>query len=466
MKTVIVSLLLSASVWAADAPKTKEVAPKAEAFQIHKYETQTLDNGLTILWVADQALPYVSLQMMFRSGSAQDPKGKEGLAAFTANLLEKGTTKRSASQIAEDLEQIGSGFESGTDPDYTMLSASALSFHKESALKQFAEIVLQPSFTNAEIERFRKQVLGSLQKMADHAEQFTEYLLPNFLYGDHPYGHQSIGTAKAVKHLKRVDLQKYYADNYTPQNAVLAVTGQFDEAWRADVVKAFEAWKAKTGKPVEVPDFPSWKESEILLVDRGDLNQAQIEIGFKGVPRNMPEYLEYRAAIKVLGEGFGSRLFEEIRVKRALTYHIHAWFEPRLKSGPAGIYTFTRVDKIAETVEETLKILKKFVSEGVTDGEVETVKALMRGQFPRTFETPEALARQLLLLNRFGISSDYLTHYMNNLQLVSKDSINAAVKKYFAPDNLRVVVYAPKAKAEAALRAVGPVQVKKYKDFL
>lgn len=460
MKKILVALSLFAF---AGTGWSKE---SVNDFQIRKYDTQVLKNGLTVMWIPDPSLPYISFEMMIKSGSSQDPLGKEGLAGFTAGMLSKGTQKRSAMQISDDLEQIGSGFSANVEPDYTTLSASALSFNKDNVLKQYAEIVLQPSFTNAEIERYRKLVLGSLQKIADEPEQFSEYILPEFLYGNHPYGHEASGSPHSVKKFKRADLQKFYSDNFTPQNAVLAVVGQYDDAFKSEVIKSFEGWKSKAPPKVDLPDFPEWKGREVLLVDKSDLNQAQIQIGFKGIPRKIPEYLQLRAAIKILGESFGSRLFDEIRVKRGLTYHISAWFDPRLKSGPMGIYTFTRTDKIQETVEETLKTYKKFVTDGVTEAEVETVKALMRGQFPRSFETPEALASQLLILNRYDVSADYLTKYLSNLQAMTKDQVNATIHKYFDPDNLRILVFAPKAKAEAGLRKLGKLEVKSYKEFI
>ncbi len=464
MKSVVLALFIFSSSLSTVALASTDL--RVEAFKIRPYETQMLKNGLKILWIPDPALPYVSMQLMINSGSSQDPKGKDGVASFTASMLEKGTTKRTALQISEDLEQTGSAFDVGAEPDYSMVTASALSFHRDSMLKQFGEILMQPSFTNAEIERYRKQVLGGLQKVADHPEEFSEFLMPKFLFGNHPYGHQAGGYPKSVKGIKRTDLQKFYAANYTPNNSVLAIVGQYDDAWKSSVVKMFESWKSGATVNNEIPDFPTWKGKELLLVDRSDLNQAQIQIGFKGVPRNMPQYLELRAALKILGESFGSRLFEEIRVKRGLTYHISVWFDPRLKPGPMGIYTFTRVDKIGETVEETLKTYKKFVDDGVTDAEVSVVKALMRGQFPRTFETPEALAKQLLLLERYGVSPDYLKDYLVNLDAMTKDSINATIKKYFDPDNLRILVYAPKEKAEPSMKKLGKVEIKNYKEFL
>lgn len=442
----------------------KDRAPAAE-FQVRKFETQTLKNGLVVMWIPDQTLPYVSMQLMVKAGSSQDLAGKEGMAGFTAAMLEKGAGKRNAEQIADDLEQIGASFGVDVEPDYTIAAISSLSFDKDNTLKQFREIVLEPTFPQSEINRQKKLLLAGLQKLADRPDDFSEYLFPRFLFGQHPYGHSS-GTPKSVKKISRVDLTRYYSTNFAPSNSVLAVVGQYDAAWKSEVVKAFESWKTRPLIPSDVPDFPKWTGTELMLVDRADLNQAQIQIGFKGIPRNIPDYLELRAALKILGESFGSRLFEAVRVKRGLTYHIHAWFDPRLKPGPMGIYTFTRVDKIGETVDETLKTYREFVKAGVTDAEVDTVKALMKGQFPRAFETPEALAKQLLILNRYGVPTSYLTNYLADLDAMNKESINATIQRYFDPENLRILVYAPRSKAEESLKKLGKLEVREYKEFL
>ncbi len=463
---LLVMTALLTGACSSSAPKPEKVDVETKAFQIRKFETQTLKNGLVVMWIPDQSLPYVSMQMMIKTGSSADPVGKEGLAGFTAGMMEKGTNRRNAERISEDLEQIGAEFGVAVEPDYTTASISSLSFDKDNTLDQFKEILLTPNFPSAELERTRKLALGGLQKLADQAEGFSEYLMQPFLFGAHPYGHEASGSPKSIKTLSKSDLQRFYSANFVPNNSVLAVVGQYDTSYKNSVIRAFEGWKNQPLVAVDIPDFPTWTGLEMLLVDRADLNQAQIQIGFKGVPRNIPEYLELRAALKVLGESFGSRLFEEIRSRRGLTYHIHSWFDPRLKSGPMGIYTFTRVDKVGETVEETLKTYRKFISEGVTSAEVDTVKALMKGQFPRTFETPEALAKQLLVLNRYGVPTSYLTNYLDSLEAMNKNTINAAIRKYFEPDNLRILVYAPRGSAEEPLKKLGKVEVKEYKEFL
>ena len=463
-------LLLGFTLWlgfgcVSTPPKT--TAARAVDFRIRDFTTQKLANGLTLLWVPDLSLPYVSFQIMIKAGSAQDPTGKEGLAYDTARLLTQGTAKRSAPQIAEDIEQIGGAIGRNVENDVTMISTSSLSFNRDALLEQFREILLTPSFPARELERERKNVLASLAKMGDSAEAFAEVQSERFLYGDHPYGHLTNGTFKAQGAMQRRDLEDFYARYYRPSNAVLAVTGQFDSAYKQQIIQAFGSWVDKTSTKPELADFPPLTGVEVLLVDRADLKQAQIQIAGKGIARDTPQYLEVRAATRILGDFFlGSRLAEEIRVKRGLTYGIRAQVDPRLKPGPFSISTFTRIDKAAETIRESLNTYRLFVANGVTDTEVASVKALLRGQFPRNFETPEALARQLLLLDLYGVPADYLKNYYANLDGITKASMNEAIKRYFDPNNLRVLVYAPRSSVEAELKKLGPVVVRNYKDFL
>lgn len=466
MRSLLMSLVLV--VVGCKSTGSKEPAPaRTVPFQVRAHQTQRLPNGLTILWIADSSLPYIAFQMMVKSGSASDPQGQEGVAAMTAGLLERGAGKRNATQIAEDLEQIGSGFDVDVQPDYLVTSSSALTLNRDNLLNQFREILLTPTFPASELALQRDNALAGLQKLGDEPSALVSYLMPRFFYGaGQPYGHPGSGTPASLRSLKREDVVAFYQAHFTPGNSVLAVVGQFDDAWKQKVADAFASWPAKEAPKVKFPEFPSWQGTQSLLVDRGDLNQAQIEILFKGFKRDVPDYLELRAALKILGESFGSRLFSEIREKRGLTYGIYAMFDARQEPGPMWIYTFTRIDKLGETLKQTLATYRKFVAEGVTDEEVTMVKALMRGQFPRIFETPEGLARQLLILNRYGIDPAYLTNYFPNVDRMTKASINQTITKYFSPENLKILVYAPKKHAEDLLMPLGPLQIQDFREFL
>ena len=227
-----------------------------------------------------------------------------------------------------------------------------------------------------------------------------------------------------------------------PGNSVLAVVGQYDEAWASSIRRAFGAWATAPINEQPPGDFPRWKGIESQLVDKPGMNQARVLIGTRGVARDTPDYMEVRAALKILGESFGSRLFEEIRVHRGLTYGISSTFDPREKAGPLGIMTFTRLDKLPELLTETLNVYRAFVAGGVTETEVAQVKAQMNSQFMGMFETAESLARQLLILNRYHISEEYLEQHLKNVDRLTVAAINETITRHFSPHDLRIMVMA------------------------
>ena len=472
MNSIVRLALVPTLIWAT-ACASKGAAPPAPLarassanFVLRPHVYENLGNGLTILWIEDDALPYVSLQMMIKAGSAQDPLGREGLANVTADMLEKGTTKRSGPRINADLEQLGSDFHAEVTPDYTVLSTSALSNSRDEILTQFREIALTPTFAANELERHRKNELGALRRLPDDPDGFIRHAFPTFLFGaSHPYGHEPEGSARGLGAITRAEVRAFYDQHYVPANSVLAVVGQFDDAWKMSVRRAFGSWSGPAPVERPVPEFPVWKGLESQLVDKPGLNQAQVMIGTKGIARSVGDYIEVRAALKVLGESFGSRLFEEIRVHRGLTYGITASFDPREATGPMGIYTFTRLDKLPELITETLNVYRAFVAGGVTDTEVTQVRAQMRSQFIGIFETSESLARQLLILNRYQINEEYLTNHLRNVDHLTTAAVNDAIKRHFNPHDLRLMVYAPRAAGEATLKALGPLEVKSFKLF-
>ena len=169
---------------------------------------------------------------------------------------------------------------------------------------------------------------------------------------------------------------------------------------------------------------------------------SHLLFGHLGISRKDPDYLKLRVANTILGAGFIGRLFTEIRAKRGLTYSIYSYFDSREVPGPFVISTFTRPDKISEMIRETLKVYSDF-SKGVSESEVKDAVAYLKGSFPQIIETSDDLARQLLILYRYGIDPDYLKDYMNNVSKIDHKELNAIMSKHFHPDKVTVVVTGP-----------------------
>jgi zinc protease len=461
----IVGLLAACS----HGPKNYTVEQKPVAYSLRAYETQTLENGLKIIWVRDPKLPIVSMALSVRSGGAIDPKGKEGLADLTAQLLDKGTPGKSAMAIAEQLEQRADSFGASADADATFVGIRGLSFHDEDSLKDFYELVVEPSFPAPEVDRQRQLTLARLNRLVDRPGDFADKIYQKFIFGDHPYFHDGYGTPSGVARISRDDVVKFHAANYTPERSTLAVVGQFDDAFKKAVVKTFSNWKMSKVKLEPLPAPAMIQGMKILEVEKPGLQQTEIRMGYVGVKRNIADHLALKLANSLLGDPafFNAKLFSEIRIKRGLTYSIRSMFDQRAEPGPFVISTFTRNDKVYEMVDEVVKVLKNFREKGVTQAEVDAAKSGLSGRFPRMVETGDDLAHQLLLLDLYGVSADYLKNFQHDIERVTAKDVNDAIQAHIQPDNLKIVVFGPDLnKGMEELKKFAPTQVQSYKSSL
>lgn len=437
-----------------------------EKYKLRAYEELKLDNGLQIILVKDSSLPYFSLQMLVKAGGVNDPESKTGLANMAAKLLSKSTKKHKALEIADIIGQMGAEFGASVEEDYTYIAASSLSEEKTKLIEIFSEIVTSPTFEESEIKRMKKQVVSGIKSVADSPPSFANIIYSSFIYGPHPYGRNQIGTIRDVNSIKRKDLMDFYEKFYSPNNSLLAITGDFNDNIIQDITKAFTSWKPSQVPQKEFPLFPQISGVNIKLISKDDLAQSQIRIGHKAIKRTNPDFLKLRLASIILGGGFSSRLMSRVRKERGLTYGISSYFGAEKDFGAFTVSTFTRHDKVGETVSETLAVLNKFKEEGVTEKELNSAKALAKGTFPRAIETAESFSRNLLLLRFYNISDTYLSDYYKNINKITLSEVNEAIKKYLNPSNLKILVYAPENQTIDQLRPIGLLEVEDYKRFI
>lgn len=434
-------------------------------FDLPSYKTLTFENGLEVLLIPQKSLPSISLIMLLKTGSSADPQGKSGLMLTTANLLEKGTKTKSATEVADAFGFYGSDFRVNVDEDYTTLRVSALSRDRIEILKLYADVILNPTFTQPEVIRFKEQLVASIKRSYDEPADFIEKVFRQYLLGPHPYSRPVEGSIRDVQTIRQKDVIQHYLKWFRPNNAILAVVGDYDDAFISALREQFSSWEKKNLEPLRFSPPEKSTGLQLSLVERDDLAQAQIRFGHQGIKRTNPDFLTLRVANTILGGGFSSRLMKEIRVKRGLTYGIYSGFSARLDEGPFQVSTFTRFDKVGETVSETLRVLKEFRASGVSEEEVKDAIGYLKGAFPRSVETPEQLALNLLSLRFYGISDDYLTNYVSNLNKITRDDVNRVISRYFHPDQMKILIYSAKAPVIDQLRPIGALEVRPYKDF-
>jgi len=205
---------------------------------------------------------------------------------------------------------------------------------------------------------------------------------------------------------------------------------------------------------------------DITLVNKADAAQAEIRMGHGMIERKNPDYVAVMIANTILGQGFSSRLMEDIRVRQGLTYNISSDLDMRLEGSGFKIRTFTKNESAGKTISEIYKTYENFHKNGVTQQELDVAKQYLIGKFPMLIETPEKFAFNLMILKLFNVPEDYLKNYQQNVGGVTLKKVNDVIQKYFDPNDLKIVIVANKAKVETQLKGLGNLTTKDANQFL
>ena len=410
-------------------------------FRMRPFQEVTLSNGLKILYMEDNSLPYVSFSMLVRAGSVHDPENLPGVSNFVAELLDKGAGDRNSIQIAERFAQLGASFDASSGMEFTRVEASSLAWTAKDTMELFHSIVTQPTFTDDEVARLNKLAVAQLERQSDNAESFSSRAFVQYLMPEHPYGRPGNGTLASLKQISKKHIISYYIQLYRPGNSSLSVVGQLTPALKEQIERAFGGWQAREQRPFVLPEPAQVQGVKVLLVDKPDLVQAQIRMGRIGIRRLNEDYLTVRLANTIVGGGWNSRLFHRIRKQLGLTYTISSGFDARLMPGPFTISTFTKNQTVGQAIQEILGQLRDLRDKGVTAHEVDSAKGYLQGTFPQLIDTAEGQAAQLSLLRFYGVPDSYLTSFLTNVERLGVSDVNRVLRKYLDERAMRIVVY-------------------------
>ncbi len=433
---------------------------------LNPYKTSKLSNGLNVLYVSDEKLPYISLSVFLKSGYASDPKGLSGLTSATLELLNKGTANKTATQISEEIEQMGAEFDVSVAEDYSTISIEGLAWQEDKVFSILSELLLKPKYDETEIQRHKSKISAMLVQRLDQASYLASDIFQTYYYGEHPYAQRDIGSLDTVKKIDRKAILEQYNKIVRPNESWLVIVGKYSPDINTKVEKYFGTWQAQDLQKIEYPAIPEIKGRQILLVDKADAAQAEIRIGHVGTERNDPDHLATNLANSILGQGFTSRLVDRIRDQLGLTYSINSGMNHKLYGSNFLIRTFTQNARVGQTVSEILKVYETFNKEGVTTKEMQMAKDYMIGVFPSLVETAERTAYNLMILRLFGVSDDYLLNYQKNVSKLTAEEVNKTIRDNFKPDNLKIVIVGKKSEVLPQLKDLGKIEVVDTKMFL
>jgi zinc protease len=413
----------------------------AQTIKMPPHEKIVLKNGLTVLLMEKHGVPIVSFAALVKSGAAADPAGQEGLASQTAELLRKGTKKRSAQQFAADLDYIGGSFESGASADFSTIAAEFLTKNLNTGLELFADALLQPTFPQEEVDKSLAQSLDAVKGAKDDPRQVLNAYYDAYLYGGKGYGRAPEGDENSLKKITRDNITKFYAANYAPGNTILAISGEFNAPeLQKKLEETLGRWPAKAVTPVAIPAVGPAKGKRLLLVDKPDATQTYFAIGNVETATGDPDRVGIRVVNTIFGGRFTSMLNEALRVESGLTYGVRSSFDPRKQPGPFGIYTFTKNDSTVQAMDMALEVLRKLHKDGITAEQLASAKSYIKGQFPPTIETSQALAQRIASDEFYGLDDNEVNQLEARIDAVTLETARQIIQKHFPEENLVFVL--------------------------
>lgn len=435
-----------------------ERAPRplaAREVRFPPYEVRTLANGMQVIAVLHHEQPAVSMRLLVRAGSVQDPAGKVGVASLTAALLDQGTTTRSAEQIADHIDFIGGALGTGSGPDLSFVNAVVMKDSFGVALDLIADLAHNPAFAPEEIDRQKQQSISSLQVNFQDPDYVANVLFDRLVYGFHPYGLPNNGTPDTLARLTREDLRAYHRRHYVPNNMILAIVGDVtsEEAF-AGAERVFGRWPRAEVVAEKIIDPPP-PTRRIVIIDKPDSVQTEIRVGQLAIPRRHPDYMAWDLAVKILGGEGANRLHRVLRSERGLTYGASADTEARKQSGDYVAETDTRTDTTGQALRLMIDEFAKLPRDRVFERELSDAQAYLSGSFPLTIETPNDIATQVLNVVFYDLPVEEIGTFPKRVQAVTPDDIQRVARQYIRTDRLSIVLVGDAAAFIPQLREVG-----------
>jgi len=431
-------------------------------FSLPPVSSAVLKNGLKVYVVQRRELPLASIHLVLPCGAEADPPGRAGLAHLTAEMLTLGTRKRSASQLAAEVDGMGASLSASSGWNSTSLNLFGLSEDFQRLIDLLLEVYTEPAFLPEEFEQLKQRRIAALVQQKDESQIIADERFQELLFQGTPYDHPVYGTLKSLPPLLCGESHDFYRRTFLPPGSLLVMTGDLE-------AEACFRW-AEDHFPPAVPGSPSFGPEEspspssaavrTILLDRPELTQSQIRLGHIGIPHAHPDYLAFEVMSYILGAGgFASRLMRRIRSDLGFTYGIRGSLEPRKHSGPFTISTFTPTETTFPCVQEIFSVIRSFVGEGATDQEREEAVSFLTGSYPMKFETLSQVAYRIIQAELHDLGWEYLARYPERISTISLEDLARVARAHIHPERMLIIVVGRVEKFRREFEQLGPVEM-------
>ncbi|MDJ0732801.1 MAG: pitrilysin family protein [Nostocaceae cyanobacterium] len=430
--------------WAATEAKhytELKFAPLPE-IQLPKYERYTLDNGMVVYLMEDHELPLVSGAAVIRTGDRLEPAAETGLAELVGTVMRTGGTREhTPDELNQMLESRAAAVETGISTSAGSASFEALKEDTQTVVGLFAQVLREPVFAQEKLDLAKTQLRGSIARRNDDPDDIAGREFKKLIYGqDSPYA-RTIEYA-TLDNISRADLVKFYQEYFYPNNMILGIVGDFETPAMKSLIQAkFGDWKANPNlRKSQLPEVSQAKTGGVFVVDQPQLTQSSVLIGHLGGTFKNPDY----AALDVLNgvlNGFGGRLFNEVRSRQGLAYSVYGYWSPR--HDYPGMFISggqTRSDATVQFVKAIQGEIKRLQTQRVPSSELAFAKESTLNSFVFNFQDPKQTLSRLMRYEYYGYPEDFLFRYRRQVEATTAADVQRVAQKYLQSDKLVTLV--------------------------
>jgi predicted Zn-dependent peptidase len=409
------------------------------------YRKDTLANGIRVV---SETLPKsrsVSIGVWVKVGSRHEPPELGGVSHFIEHMFFKGTVRRSAKDIAIEMDSLGGEMNAFTSQETTTFYAKVVDEHLPTVIDILADILLGSRFDPADMEKERKVILEEIKSVEDTPDDYIHELFTSTVWPDNSLGRPILGIPETIKTLSHQSIISYIESYYLPREIVISVAGNFEHSRLIELLNTSFGKLSRTGAPKKdvTPGF-----NRATVVKKKQLEQVQICLGCGGLKYAHEDRFVLMALNTVLGNSMSSRLFQEIREQNALAYSIYSYITSYRDTGLLTIYAGTDPSNALEVVRLVTRELKKIKDEGITQAEGLRVKNQIKGSLVLSLESSNShmsrLARQEIYFGKYHSMDDII----KSVEAVALDQVQQLAQQLFVPENLSLTILGPLSKAE------------------
>jgi len=409
-------------------------------------ENWTASTGAKVFFVPSPSIPMLDVNIDFDAGSRYDPPGKSGVATLTAALLDKGSNAqdgqpaRNEAQIADAFADTGADFggAAGSDRGGIGLRTLTATQEREQSLRLAGQLIKAPTYPDAVVAREKQRLITAIREGDSQPGVIADKTLSKAIYPAHPYGVSA--TVESVGSITREDLLKFWRDNYTAKRAVVTLIGAIDRKQAEQIAEALTRGLPEGATPPKMPDVQMTIPASEKRIPH-PAQQASVVLGQPSIARGDPDYFALLVGNYVLGGGgFSSRLTDQVREKRGLTYGVDSYFAPSRQPGPFGISLQTKKENTNEALALVRQIVAKYVAEGPTDAELKAAKDNLVNGFPLRIDSNRKLLTNVANIGWYGLPLDYLDTWTAQINKVTREQVRAAFQRHVHPDAMATVI--------------------------